>query len=136
MNNPFDFSGKVAIVTGAAAGMGLATANAFAEAGAAVVLADYKEDVVKAAAERSVAAGHKAIAVRCDVSDDAQVEAMVERTVADTLWLRYERVVTRSLSASRRMRVQQRGQTHGNQTSWFTGFLKRTGGVVYRGSAD
>ena len=42
MNNPLDFSGKVAIVTGAAAGMGLATANAFAEAGAAVVLADYQ----------------------------------------------------------------------------------------------
>jgi NAD(P)-dependent dehydrogenase (short-subunit alcohol dehydrogenase family) len=83
MNNPIDFSGKVAIVTGAAAGMGLATANAFAEAGAAVVLADYKEEVVKAAAERLVAAGHKAIAVRCDVSDDAQVEAMVERTVAE-----------------------------------------------------
>ena len=83
MNNPFDFSGKVAIVTGAAAGMGLATANAFAEAGAAVVLADYKEDGVKAAAERLVAAGHKAIAIRCDVSDDAQVEAMVERTVAE-----------------------------------------------------
>src|SRR5947209_18244350 len=82
MDNPIDFSGKVAIVTGAAAGMGLATANAFAEAGAAVVLADYKEEVVKAAAERLVAAGHKAIAVRCDVSDDAQVEAMVERTVA------------------------------------------------------
>jgi len=83
MNNPFDFSGKVAIITGAAAGMGLATANAFAEAGAAVVLADYKEDGVKAAAERLVAAGHKAIALRCDVSDDAQVQAMVERTVAE-----------------------------------------------------
>ena len=41
MNNPLDFSGKVALVTGAAAGMGLATANAFAEAGAAVALADY-----------------------------------------------------------------------------------------------
>ncbi len=39
MNNPLDFSGKVALVTGAAAGMGLATANAFAELGAAVVLA-------------------------------------------------------------------------------------------------
>src|SRR3954467_1799437 len=83
MDNPIDFSGKVAIVTGAAAGMGLATANAFAGAGAAVVLADYKEDVVQAAAGRLVAAGHKAIAVRCDVSDDAQVEAMVERAVAE-----------------------------------------------------
>src|SRR3954469_6509655 len=83
MNNPFDFSGKVAIITGAAAGMGLATANAFAEAGAAVVLADYKEGGVKAAAERLVAAGHKAFGIRCDVSDDAQVDAMVERTVAE-----------------------------------------------------
>ena len=60
MVNPFDFTGKVALVTGAAAGMGLATANAFAEWGAAVVLADYNEDGVKAAAERLVAAGHKA----------------------------------------------------------------------------
>jgi NAD(P)-dependent dehydrogenase (short-subunit alcohol dehydrogenase family) len=83
MNNPLDFSGKVALVTGAAAGMGLATARAFAEAGAAVVLADFKEDAVKAAAEKLVAAGHKALAVRCDVSDDAQVAAMVDRTVAE-----------------------------------------------------
>ena len=80
MKNVLDFSGKVALVTGAAAGMGLATANAFAEAGAAVVLADYKEDAVKAAAERLIAAGHKAIAIGCDVSDDAQVAAMVDRT--------------------------------------------------------
>lgn len=83
MRNPLDFSGKVALVTGAAAGMGLATANAFAEAGAAVVLADYKGNVVKAAAERLIAAGHKAIAVRCDVSDDAQVAAMVDRTLRE-----------------------------------------------------
>lgn len=46
-----DFSCKVALVTGAAAGMGLATARAFAEAGAAVVLADFKEDAVKSAAQ-------------------------------------------------------------------------------------
>lgn len=83
MNNPLDFSGKVALVTGAAAGMGLATARAFAEAGAAVVLADYKEDAVQAAAEKLVAAGHKALAVRCDVGDDGQVAAMVDRAVAE-----------------------------------------------------
>src|SRR5882724_573818 len=77
------FKNKVALVTGAAAGMGLATAQAFAEAGAAVVLADFKEDAVKAEAQKLVAAGHKAIAVRCDVSDDAQVAAMVDRTVAE-----------------------------------------------------
>jgi NAD(P)-dependent dehydrogenase (short-subunit alcohol dehydrogenase family) len=52
MNNPLDFSGKVALVAGAASGMGLATARAFVEAGAAVVLADFKEDAVKAAAEK------------------------------------------------------------------------------------
>jgi NAD(P)-dependent dehydrogenase (short-subunit alcohol dehydrogenase family) len=65
MNNPLDFTGKVALVTGAAAGMGLATAQAFAEAGAAVVLADFKEDAVKAEAENLLAAGHKAL--RCVV---------------------------------------------------------------------
>jgi NAD(P)-dependent dehydrogenase (short-subunit alcohol dehydrogenase family) len=83
MNNPLDFSGKVALVTGAAAGMGLATAKAFAEAGAAVVLADYKEEAVKAEAQKLAASGYKAIALRCDVSDDAQVAAMVDRTVAE-----------------------------------------------------
>src|SRR6516162_8536549 len=83
MKNPLDFSGKVALVTGGASGMGLATAQAFAEAGAAVVLADFKEDAVKAAAQKLVSAGYKALAVRCDVSDDAQVAAMVDRTVAE-----------------------------------------------------
>ena len=58
------------------------TAQAFVEAGAAVVLADFKEDAVQAAAQQLVAAGHKAVAVHCDVSDDAQVAAMVDRTIA------------------------------------------------------
>jgi|SRR5579871_5694 len=83
MRNPLDFTGKVALVTGAAAGMGLATANAFAEAGASVVLADFKEEAVKSAAEKLASAGHKAIAVACDVSDDAQVAAMVDRAVSE-----------------------------------------------------
>ncbi len=83
MKPTYDFNGKVALVTGAAAGMGLATARAFAEAGTAVVLADVKEASVQAAAEELVANGHRAIGVVCDVSDDAQVAAMVERTVAE-----------------------------------------------------
>jgi NAD(P)-dependent dehydrogenase (short-subunit alcohol dehydrogenase family) len=82
-NNPMDFTGKVALVTGAASGMGLAAAQAFSEAGATVALADFREDVVKAEAQGLVAAGHKAIAIRCDVSDDAQVEQMVERIVSE-----------------------------------------------------
>src|SRR3954449_13334492 len=83
MKNPLDFSGKVALVTGAGSGMGLATARAFAESGASVVLADYNGDAVERAAAEIVSAGHKAIAVRCDVSDDARVAAMVDRAVAE-----------------------------------------------------
>ena len=77
------FENKVALVTGAASGMGLATAQAFAEAGATVVLVDFREDVVKAEAQKLVSAGHKAIGIRCDVSDDAQVAGMVNRAVTE-----------------------------------------------------
>src|SRR6058998_738647 len=83
MNDWLNFNGKVALVTGAASGMGLATARAFAEAGAAVVLADVRGALVQTVAEELVADGHRAIGVSCDVSDDAQVAAMVDRTVAE-----------------------------------------------------
>jgi NAD(P)-dependent dehydrogenase (short-subunit alcohol dehydrogenase family) len=63
MHNPLDFSGKVALITGAAAGMGLAASRMFAYLGARVVLADFKEQAVQAAAQSLVAAGHKAIAM-------------------------------------------------------------------------
>jgi NAD(P)-dependent dehydrogenase (short-subunit alcohol dehydrogenase family) len=76
------FENQVALVTGAAAGMGLATAKAFAEAGAAVALADVNEDSARAAAEELIAAGHKAMAVRCNVAGEAEVAAMVEKTVS------------------------------------------------------
>jgi NAD(P)-dependent dehydrogenase (short-subunit alcohol dehydrogenase family) len=75
------FEGKVALVTGAASGLGLATAKAFAAAGASVALADWHADAAGAAAEELTAQGCKAIAIACDVADDAQVEAMVARTV-------------------------------------------------------
>ena len=77
------FENKVALVTGAASGLGLATAKAFAEAGAAVVLADWNEKNVQAAAKDLAEKGYKTLAVTCDVSDDAQVEAMVKKTVAE-----------------------------------------------------
>jgi NAD(P)-dependent dehydrogenase (short-subunit alcohol dehydrogenase family) len=76
------FENKVALVTGSASGLGLATAQAFAEAGAAVALADWNEKAVRNAAEELAAQGHKTLAICCDVSDDEQVEAMVDRTVA------------------------------------------------------
>ncbi len=76
------FENKVALVTGAASGLGLATANAFAEAGASVVLVDWNETEVRAAAKDLANKGHKTLAIGCDVSDDSQVEAMVQQTVA------------------------------------------------------
>lgn len=76
------FEDKVALVTGAASGMGLATAKAFAEAGAAVALADVNGDGARAAADALVAAGHKALGIRCDVADLDEVEAMVKQTVS------------------------------------------------------
>src|SRR5213080_2874442 len=82
MNPTYDFTGQVALVTGAGSGMGLATATAFAEAGAAVVLADVNEASVCAAADELMKAGHQAIGVTCDVADEAQAAATVERAVA------------------------------------------------------
>jgi len=76
------FANKVALVTGAASGLGLATAKAFAESGASVVLADWNEKEVQSAAKGIADKGHKTLAIRCDVSDDAQVEAMVKQAVA------------------------------------------------------
>lgn len=76
-----DFEGKVALVTGASAGIGLATAKAFAEAGARVVLAAHDKDKLEEAASTLSQAGHEVLAITCDVADEAQVKAMVERTV-------------------------------------------------------
>src|SRR6266567_5589726 len=78
----WSFNDKVALVTGAAAGIGLATARAFAEAGAAVVLADVQEKAARLVAEELVSAGHKAIAARCNVADEPEVAAMVVQTVS------------------------------------------------------
>jgi NAD(P)-dependent dehydrogenase (short-subunit alcohol dehydrogenase family) len=81
-NPTYDFRGQVALVTGASSGMGLATARAFADAGASVVVADINEDALGAATSDLTAAGHQALGVACDVSDEDQVAALVERTLA------------------------------------------------------
>ena len=74
--------GKVALVTGAGGGIGLATAEAFAKAGASVVLADRDGERVEKAPKSLRAAGHDTIGVTCDVTDTGQVEAMIERAVS------------------------------------------------------
>lgn len=62
MNPTYDFTGQVALVTGASSGMGLATAQAFAAAGAAVVLADINEEALQTATDGLRAGGHQVLA--------------------------------------------------------------------------
>jgi len=76
------FSGKVAIVTGAAQGIGEAYARALAGEGASVVVADLNEDSGNRVAKEIEASGGSATFVRCDVSDAASATAMAEATVA------------------------------------------------------
>lgn len=73
---------KVALVTGAASGIGLATARAYAEAGASVVLADLNADAVQAAANALMANGYRAKAVICNAANLDEVDAMVQETVS------------------------------------------------------
>jgi len=76
-----DFTGKVALVTGAAGGMGRATAQAFAAAGAKVVAADIAADEGEQTAKLIRGNGGEAVFVRTDVSDAADVEAAVATAV-------------------------------------------------------
>jgi NAD(P)-dependent dehydrogenase (short-subunit alcohol dehydrogenase family) len=82
MNPTYDFTGQVALVTGASSGMGMATAQAFAHSGAAVVLADINNESLQAATAGLRTHGHQVLGIRCDVSDEQQVAALVKQTVA------------------------------------------------------
>ncbi|MEU7635218.1 MULTISPECIES: 3-oxoacyl-ACP reductase FabG [unclassified Streptomyces] len=74
---------RVAIVTGAARGIGAATAVRLAAEGRAVAVLDLDEAACKDTVEKITAAGGKALAVGCDVSDSDQVAAAVERVAAE-----------------------------------------------------
>ncbi len=68
MNPTYDFTGQVALVTGGSSGM-------------AVVLSDINEDTLRTATDDLTTAGHQVLGVRCDVSDEDSVAAMVKATV-------------------------------------------------------
>jgi len=78
----FDLHGQVALVTGAAQGLGLAIAQALAGQGAAVVLADRQADALALAAQALRAQGHAALGLACDVGDPLQLAELARQAVA------------------------------------------------------
>ena len=83
MNPVYDFKNQVALVTGGASGMGLATAHAFARSGAAVTIVDRNAAKVDAAVSALQAEGFRVLGIVCDVTDEGQAKAAVERTVSE-----------------------------------------------------
>ena len=75
--------GKTAVVTGAAQGIGRAIVETFAREGAAIVIGDVNLDAAEQTAAELVAGGAQALAVRCDVTSEPEVQAMVDRCVAE-----------------------------------------------------
>ncbi len=78
----FDISGKVAVITGSSRGIGKATAMQMARSGAKVVISSRKAGPCEAVAEEIRAAGGEAVAIPCHVGEKAQVEELVEKTLA------------------------------------------------------
>src|SRR6185437_4795603 len=75
--------GKVAVITGAASGMGRAAALLFSREGANVVLADLNAPGGEAAAEEATKAGKRCVFQRTDVSADADVQALIARALSE-----------------------------------------------------
>jgi len=82
MNPTYNFTGRVALVTGASSGLGFATAKAFAEAGAKVVLSSEDEDTLNTATSELAAACHEVRAIVCDVANEADVARLIKQTIA------------------------------------------------------
>jgi len=76
-------AGKVAIVTGASSGIGEATALALADVGATVAIAARRSDRLEALSKRILDQGGEVLSITADVSDEAQVKAMVQKTHAE-----------------------------------------------------
>ena len=90
-------AGKVAIVTGAASGIGKATARLFAREGAQVVIADQNADGGQATADLIAQAGGQAISIATDVADTDQIQRMVDGTV--TAYGRLDVLISNAASA-------------------------------------
>lgn len=80
--NLFDLTGKVAIVTGASSGLGADAARAYAEQGAHVALLARRKEKLDTVVKEIEAAGHKAIAVQCDVSNEDSIKKAVDEVLA------------------------------------------------------
>ncbi len=78
----FSLEDKVAVVTGASSGLGANFARALSGAGASVVLTARREDRLESLAREIIAEGGKAVAVRCDVADEDDVDRLVDATLA------------------------------------------------------
>jgi NAD(P)-dependent dehydrogenase (short-subunit alcohol dehydrogenase family) len=76
-----DFDGKVAVVTGAASGIGLGMATRFAQEGMKVVLADVEQPALNAAVLQLQQGEHQVIGVRTDVSDEESVRSLAQQTI-------------------------------------------------------
>ena len=83
ISNLFDLTGKVAIVTGGANGIGKATAILLAKAGASIAIGDFKLEDAEKTAKEIQELGVKAIAVSCNVLKDAELVNLVETTVKE-----------------------------------------------------
>jgi len=76
-----DLKGRTALITGAASGIGLATAKALMARGAHIMISDINADAASAAAEQIKAAGGQADSVRCDIGSEDEIRAAVAKTV-------------------------------------------------------
>lgn len=77
----YNYKGKVALVTGAATGIGLAAATAFANAGASLVLAGNNLDAIQKVAQELEKKGAPVLAIACDVAIEEQVQNMIDKTI-------------------------------------------------------
>jgi gluconate 5-dehydrogenase len=83
VRNQYDLSGKTAFVTGAGSGLGQAIAEGYAQWGAAVAVVDINLAAACQVTEGIGAAGGRAVAVQCDVTQEASVQAAVAQTLRE-----------------------------------------------------